>query len=199
MNGMDDIETPRRQLEEIAEEREQLEARALKRRKPELFEVPEAQAAPISAPHPRELSDAEQLKTVMDQINALTGGGGTNQGQVTASPTEAPPTPGAAEPTTPKPPPAAPAKPPVVVIAAPAAFKAYDVVQVSNPQSRYYGILFQVGDCQNGQVHGYAITEGGGREFFTLGIMEVRWIGESKIRARVPCSSKWLAQHRVTR
>lgn len=184
------------------------EARALKRQKPE------ASAAPVStAPvvHPRELSDAEQLKTVMDQINALTGGGSSqspNQGQVTASPTEASPTPGAAEPITPTPPPppAAPSpslQPPAsplgqVAISVPAAFKSYDVVQVSNPQSRYYGGLFQVGDCQDGQVHGYSITEGGGREFFTVGIMEVSYVGKSKVRARVPCSAKWLAQHRVT-
>lgn len=153
-------------------------------------------ASKTVAPHPREPSDAEQLKTVMDQINALAGGGSTNQGQVTAPPSETPqPSPAAPSPNLQ--PPASP-PPPVVATAAPAAFKPYDVVQVSNPQSRYYGLLFQIGDCQNGQAHGYAITEGGGREFYTLSIHEVVHIGEAKIRARVPCSSKWLEQHKVT-
>lgn len=181
----------------------------LKRKRPTVDDPAPPQSNPNLDQERRELTDAEQLKKVMAQIEELSGG---------ASVGTALPPPDATLPLASSPPPAAPfnlnlekpenpraapeevkqppADPPVVAIAAPRAFKPYDVVQVYGKESRHYGVLLTVGDVKQGSLHGYILMEGGRREFLTVKVEEVVLIGESRVRLKIPCSGQWLAEHR---
>lgn len=70
------------------------------------------------------------------------------------------------------------------------------VVQVFNPTSPYYGVLFQVGDMQQGKAHGFHMMSGGRREYVTVGIDECWPIGMSKTRSRNPVSPQWEQEHK---
>jgi len=67
----------------------------------------------------------------------------------------------------------------------------HDVVQVTNPNSAYYGVLFQAGDIQKGLVHGFHMISGGRREYVTVGVDECKLIGPSKVRSKDPTSPLW--------
>ncbi len=155
---------------------------------------------------PPEPSQEEQLKSVMEQIKMATGAVGPHMEQPPHPPPSAPmSTPDVSNPTPPATPPA-----PIVPAAPPRAFqlpaifpdiKAFDVVQIMNRESRLYGILFIVGDIDGQRVHGFYFNPGGKKEFVTVNVSElthngtVAFIGESRVRAREACSSKWLMDH----
>lgn len=71
------------------------------------------------------------------------------------------------------------------------------VVQVSNPASQYYGILFIVGDVRAGKAHGFHMLAGGKKEFVTVGIEECFPIGVSKVRSKDPTSPQWKQEHKI--
>ena len=173
----------------------------LKRKRPTVDDPPPPAPNPNLEQERRELTDAEQLKKTMAEIEALSGGASVGQ--------PASPPPDATLPLASNHPPAAPfnlnvpeevkqppSSPPMVAVSAPGAFKPYDVVQVYNNENRHYGVLFQVGDVRDGQVHGYILMEHGKREFITVRAEHLKLIGESRVRLRIPCSAKWLAEHR---
>jgi hypothetical protein len=177
----------------------------LKRKRPSVDDPPPPQPNPNLDQERRELTDAEQLKKTMREIEALSGG----VRQLASHPADAMPPPAS------EPPPAAPISDSVKVLAAvigagiqpaglppliaPGAFKPFDVVQVYSKEHRHYGVLFQVGDVKGGSVHGYILSEGGKREFITVKAGELHLIGESRVRLKVPCSGQWLAEHRETK
>jgi len=183
----------------------------LKRKRPTVDDPPPPAPNPNLEQERRELTDAEQLAKTMSEIKALSGDAsppsslGTTQesSQAPPAPVEPPAAPfnlnwekagnPRAEPEEVKQP---PASLPVVTVSAPGAFAPYDVVQVYNNESRYYGVLFQVGEMKEGSVHGYFLKEGGKREFITVKAGEIKLIGESRVRLRQPCSGKWLSEHR---
>mgnify|MGYP001571680182 FL=1 len=72
------------------------------------------------------------------------------------------------------------------------------VVQVTNPTSPFYGVLFQIGDMQGGKVHGFHMMSGGRREYVTVEIHECFLIGMSKVRSKEPCSPQWKQEHTTT-
>lgn len=71
-----------------------------------------------------------------------------------------------------------------------------DVVQINNPQNRLYGALFTVADIKNRRVHGYQLMAGGKHEYITANEDECYRVGQSKVRSRNGCSSKWNAENR---
>lgn len=75
-------------------------------------------------------------------------------------------------------------------------FDVHDVVQVVNPNSPFFGVLFQIGDMQTGQVHGFHMMSGGKREYVTVGTDECKMIGPSKVRSKDPTSPQWKMDHK---
>jgi hypothetical protein len=65
------------------------------------------------------------------------------------------------------------------------------VVQVVNKTSPYFGVMFQIGDMQQGKAHGFYMLPGGRKEFVTVGLEECWPIGVAKIRSKEPCSYQW--------
>ena len=74
-------------------------------------------------------------------------------------------------------------------------FHVCDVVQVNDQQSRHYGQFFTLGDIKHGKAHGFYIQEGTKKEFITVPVEAIHFIGRAKVRARVACSTKWIADH----
>lgn len=71
------------------------------------------------------------------------------------------------------------------------------VVQVFNPTSPYYGVLFIIGDIKGGKVHGFHMLAGGRKEYVTVGTEECFPIGVSKSRSKEPCSPQWKLEHKM--
>lgn len=71
----------------------------------------------------------------------------------------------------------------------------HDVVQVNNRDSQHHGVFFAIGAIKDGWVHGYRLTEQGGKDFITVKTTEVHRIGPAKVRSQVPCSRQWIEQH----
>lgn len=70
----------------------------------------------------------------------------------------------------------------------------HDVVQIIDPASRLFGLLFAVGDVKKGRVHGYYLTEGRQKQFVTINLdMVYRVGGLAKVRSATPNSPKWLS------
>lgn len=65
-----------------------------------------------------------------------------------------------------------------------------------NPTSPYYGVLFSIGDMQQGKAHGFHMLSGGRKEFVTVGLEECWPIGVSKIRSKEPVSPQWAIEHK---
>lgn len=74
-------------------------------------------------------------------------------------------------------------------------FHVADVVQVKDPQSRHYGQFFTLGDIRHGKAHGFYMLEGTKKEFVTVPMEAIHFIGRAKVRARVACSPKWIADN----
>lgn len=147
---------------------------------------------------PEDPSKEAELQNVMEQIKALSGGVEEKTPTLGPVPAQAP-----------DPPPAAPPTPAMLQKEAEAlkaiatlkrakakAFTIHDVVQITSRESSRYGVLFQVGDIESNEVHGYSIREHAGREFVTAKLGEVAFVGESKVRLKTTCSPKWMADHR---
>jgi hypothetical protein len=78
-------------------------------------------------------------------------------------------------------------------------FHKHDVVQVVDPKHSFYGLFFVVGDVLRDKVHGYHMVEGHGRkEYITVDMSAVYYIGSSKVRSQNPCSPKWIADNRAS-
>lgn len=170
--------------------------------------------------HPSELSNQKQLEAMLKQI-ALANGGtldGLDKGPVeptgdTPIPTAATAAPAvSAQYVPPAPPPAQEMKPgdpaskmsrpmledaqPIVVTTRlSGSVMIGDLVQVLDPKlpNRIYGITFIVGGIKGGNVHGFTIRPGGGKEFFTVPEASVHSYGESQVKARVATSPEWEA------
>jgi hypothetical protein len=150
-----------------------------------------AEALTTPKPERKEISKEEDLQNIMAQIKALPAAPpqptslGTTQEPPKAPPALAePPAPPITTPEIPKPPPDAPPW-------------LHDIVQVVDKESRFWGVLFQLGDIKDGKAHGYRIKEGGAREFFTVGANQIHTIGESKVRLKRPCSDQWMGEQRT--
>jgi hypothetical protein len=72
------------------------------------------------------------------------------------------------------------------------------VVQVFNPSSPFYGVLFIIGDVKDGRVHGFHMLAGGKKEYVTVGTEECFPIGVSKARSKAPCSPQWMEEHKMS-
>lgn len=69
-----------------------------------------------------------------------------------------------------------------------------DVVQVINNESKYFGMLFIVGDIRQHLVHGYYLLINGLHEYITVNSDEIVLVGKkapNQIRSRKSCSPKW--------
>lgn len=75
-------------------------------------------------------------------------------------------------------------------------FRMNDVVQVNEPGNRHYGVFFVVSDARHGKIHGWYMMEGLKKEFITMPVGSVHYIGSAKVRTRVGCSPKWLSDNR---
>lgn len=73
--------------------------------------------------------------------------------------------------------------------------RSHDVVQVNNRDNQHHGVFFTIGAIKDGWVHGYRLTEHGGKDFITVKAHEVHRIGPAKVRSQVPCSRQWIEQH----
>jgi hypothetical protein len=69
----------------------------------------------------------------------------------------------------------------------------HDVVQVNNPNSEHFGVLFQIGDINEGKLHGFIMHTGGRKEFVTVGVGEVIVVGIARMRSKQPVSEQWAA------
>jgi len=144
----------------------------------------------------KELTPENDLKNVMAQIKAIESGaqkpaGGevltTSATPVTAE-AEAPPpvvSPPATLPTT-TPTPFAPKAPDWL----------HNVVEVTSKDSRYFGVLFRLGDIRGGKAHGYILKEQGGREYITVASDHITTVGKAKVKAGRCCSGQWVSEHR---
>ena len=159
----------------------------------------------MNTPQPEPTPDQE-LSDVMKQIAALTG---SEQSQalsgdaaVPAAPlpsvpaaTEAQSLPGVAPNTQPAPSTPVPPQPPRGTPNVLGDAQPHDVVQVNNRDSQHHGVFLTIGAIKDGWVHGYRLTEQGGKDFITVKINEVHRIGPAKVRSQVPCSRQWIEQH----
>jgi hypothetical protein len=150
-----------------------------------------------------EMSKAEQVKTIMDQINSIHPTGIVQ-----------PPQPDLNIPTTPNPVPPSPAPPQAAQVATPppapqfiedvvhpAAEEDYgiispkDVVQVTGTESRIYGVIYVVGDIRGEDVHGYCVMPiAGEKRFVTEQYGRLTKIGVASVLSRTPCHADWLRQ-----
>lgn len=80
-----------------------------------------------------------------------------------------------------------------------------DIVQVVNPNSVNYGVIFIVGDIKGGlketKVHGFYLQPGAKKEFITVNINDLKndgglaIYGEARIKSRNPVSQQWKDEH----
>lgn len=78
---------------------------------------------------------------------------------------------------------------------APLSLRLYDAVQVYDPESSHWGVIFQVGDVRGSKVHGYYLQPKGEKVYVTFNINQLRLIGTSRVRSKACCSPKWVAEH----
>lgn len=85
---------------------------------------------------------------------------------------------------------------PIPILGTP--FNVCDIVQVilvPEQPSRYVGMCFILGDIKHGKAHGFYFHESGKKEFLTVPENQIYFIGRAKVRARVNCSPKWIADN----
>lgn len=79
-----------------------------------------------------------------------------------------------------------------------------DIVQVVNPNSLNYGVVFIVGDIKGTKVHGFYLQPGAKKEFLTVDITDITndkglaIYGEARVKSRQPVSQQWKDEHGQT-
>jgi len=152
-------------------------------------------------PRPQEPAPEQELASVLQQIEAITG---IKPGSDVVEEKKRPEPDTVTNKELPQAPSPAPTMAPIVETPPPVInylrageVNVYDVVQVINSKSKYYGVLFIVGDMVDTTIHGFYVTPGGGREFVTVDISEIKTdkacgiMGEAIVKARNPCSEEW--------
>lgn len=72
----------------------------------------------------------------------------------------------------------------------------WDVVQVNEQSSPYFGCLFVVGDSGGGNVHGYLYAHGT-KSYITAPSAACIRIGRSFLRSKSPVSPEWIEARRA--
>lgn len=140
-----------------------------------------------------------QVKEIMSQIKKIHPDGIKQppmpELEPPPAPNDSPPSPAAGNfARQPVAPPPAPAQPSVVPFNG--VVEIHDVVQVTSRESRYYGVLFQVGDMTSEEVHGFYISPGGTKTWVTESVDSVTRIGTSVTRAHKSVSPEWEERRR---
>lgn len=66
-----------------------------------------------------------------------------------------------------------------------------DLVQIVDPASHQYGVVYAVGDVSGGRVHGYHIGPSRRKEFITARLDQVVVVGKPAVKAREKVSRQW--------
>lgn len=74
----------------------------------------------------------------------------------------------------------------------------HSIAEVVSAQSRWYGVIFRLGDIKAGKAHGYILKgkdKGGHREFITVNADQILLHGKARVKAKECCSGQWVSEH----
>lgn len=85
-----------------------------------------------------------------------------------------------------------------------AQLKMFDIVQVVNPESPAYGVVFIVGATHGTSVHGFYLAVGARKQYVTVDLSDLTndkgmaIYGEARIKSRQPVSQQWKDEYGQT-
>lgn len=149
----------------------------------------------------RQISELETAKEPEPNLAQADGDSGTPLGvhtEITAAQVESPqPSPSRGETATlPSTSPASPSPVPPNLPKAPEWL--HSIAEVVSAQSRWYGVIFRLGDIKAGKAHGYILKgkdKGGNREFITVNADQILLHGKARVKAKECCSGQWVSEH----
>ena len=73
-------------------------------------------------------------------------------------------------------------------------FEPHSLCQITNKESRWFGVVFTAGAVSDTEIHGYYIQPGG-RHFITAPLADCEIVGKAIVKSKTPCSPEWIKTH----
>ncbi len=74
-------------------------------------------------------------------------------------------------------------------------FEQFMLLQVVNPESNYFGVIFTIGAASETELHGYYIMPGKAKHFITVPLSDCKAVGVAEVKSKNPTSPEWNKMH----